>query len=81
MTTYVLVPGYVTSKSDGDRHYINAKQLQHLYGVDPTNCIEAPTGLAAKHWEPPVDAVYLRPRYDGNYSIPAPNTNDLSTAS
>ena len=71
MPTYVLVPGHIISKSDGDRHYVTARQLQQLYGVDPADCIEAPTGPGANHWEPPEDAVYLRPRYDGDYSLPA----------
>lgn len=68
---YVLVPGYVTSKNDGDIHYINARRLRRLYGVDPAECIEAPTGPGAERWEPPTDAVYLHPRYDGDYSLPA----------
>jgi len=71
MPTYVLVPGYVISKSDGDRHYVNAKQLQRLYGVESANCIKAPTGPEARYWKPPADAVYLRPRYDGDYSLPS----------
>lgn len=71
MPTYVLVPGYVTSKYDGDIHYITARELQRLYQVDPANCVEAPIGRGAEYWEPPNDAIYLYPRHDGDYSLPA----------
>ena len=76
MTTYVLVPGYVISKRDYDKHYINAKQLQRLYRVNPANCIEAPTGLRARGWKPPADAVFLYPRSDGDYSLPTTTTTE-----
>lgn len=35
---YEVFPGHVTSRSDGDRHYISASQLIHLYCVDPLEC-------------------------------------------
>ena len=30
---YILFPGHVTSKSDGELHYITAQQLTQLYSV------------------------------------------------
>lgn len=35
---YVICPGYVTSQTDGQSHYIGAKQLMQLYKVDPRDC-------------------------------------------
>ena len=78
MTTYVLVPGYVIAR-DGDEHYISARQLQRLYGVDPANCIEAPTGPRAFGWKPPADAVFLHARCDGDYSLPTAPTPPTET--
>lgn len=66
--TYVLAPGYVTSKTDGDRHYITAEMLQQLYNVDLDQCVKEPRDK--QDWLPPENAIYLRPRYDGNYSLP-----------
>ena len=71
MPNYVLVPGYIISKKDGDRHFITGKMLQRLYKVDPSDCIEAPTGRGCEHWEPPENAIYLRPKQDGDYSLPS----------
>jgi hypothetical protein len=36
---YAVFPGNVTSENDGDKHYVGARQLMHLYGVDPRECI------------------------------------------
>jgi hypothetical protein len=61
---YVLSPGYVISKSDGDRHYIGTAQLRRLYGVPNTaRCIsdEAPD------YRPMQGDILLCPRHDGNY--------------
>jgi hypothetical protein len=35
---YALHPGFVKSRTDGDRHYISAKYLAFLYGVDMREC-------------------------------------------
>ena len=58
---YVIKPGWITSKNDGERHYITKKQLIALYQVPESDCLD----------EPPVDDCYcvLAPRYDGNYYI------------
>ena len=38
MIEYYVVPGYVTSKYDGDIHYIDGPTLIRLYNVDPNKC-------------------------------------------
>ncbi len=35
---YVLHPGFVFSATDGDRHYITARQLAKLWGVPMNMC-------------------------------------------
>ncbi len=39
MDKYLLHPGYVISKTDGNRHYITAKMLMKLYNVRPEECV------------------------------------------
>jgi len=62
---YLVMPGKVASKNDGNVHYVNARQLMDLYNVDPKECIiykgDQPLGYR--------NLIVLRPRYDGNYSL------------
>jgi hypothetical protein len=69
---YVLHPGHVTSKNDGDRHFISSKQLMWLYGVSPDLCVEYPDmdNPQNRNWRPPDGAIHSRPKYDGNYTLP-----------
>lgn len=71
---YAILPGYVFSRSDGDRHFITAKQLIQLYGVNPAECIEVGEGVDWTGFIP------LSPRDDGDYSLPDPKCNDLTAA-
>ncbi len=66
---YIVCPGEVKSKSDGDLHYIGPYVLMKLYGVEPHECIivDNPVSSAGLNWQ---DYVVLRPRTDGNYSLP-----------
>lgn len=73
---YVLCPGYITSKTDGQRHYITAPQLMKLYGVRPKECVvhipqdwweRSDYERAAKSHE---GLIWLAPRYDGDYTLP-----------
>ena len=69
-TRYVLRPSNVTSRSDGDVHFISARQLADLYGVSLRECkiLMDPHGQATvKDGE-----IHLWPRYDGNYTLPEP---------
>ncbi len=77
-TKYVICPGYVTSKNDGQRHYISAKQLMRLYGVNPLECVI----YEPVHWWPIdqynsffeseyKDLPRLGVQYNGNYELPS----------
>lgn len=39
---YLLWPGYVKSKVDGDEHFIGAARLAQLHGVDLRECLVVP---------------------------------------
>lgn len=68
---YIVYPGYVVSRNDGDRHYVSFERLVQLYGVDPKLCIRASHGPANPKLIP------LQPRYDGQYVVPKPATPAL----
>lgn len=71
MTTYVLHPGPVRSRHDGDVHHIPARELARLYGVPPTSCAvhrDPLPGCHAKVWPP--GTVHLYPSSSGNYTLP-----------
>lgn len=38
MKRFVLVPGYVTSKNDGELHYVSVHALARLYGLNIEDC-------------------------------------------
>lgn len=68
---YVLHPGWVVSKVDGDRHFITAKQLEVLYRVDPRNCVVYPAkGIGERFWEDRPGDAHLYPRSNGDYRLP-----------
>ena len=64
---YIIHPGYVQSKVDGQDHYISAKRLIALYKVNPKQCILASSDL---HGYNPTELIHLYPLYDGNYKTP-----------
>ena len=41
MAKYIVHPGYIRSKNDGDRHYISYPRLCELYNVNPRDCFNA----------------------------------------
>lgn len=63
---YVLHPGWIHSKNDGDRHFIGGHRLTRLYGVDMRQCIY---GDVSNYIEQEGD-IHLYPRYQGDYSLP-----------
>lgn len=69
MKRYLLCPGHVTSKSDGQTHFIDARRLAMLYGVPMSQCEIRPKSQIG--WTPPEGAVELRPDYHGRYQLPA----------
>ena len=39
MKKYLLHPGYVISRTDGNRHYISERMLMKLYNVSLKECV------------------------------------------
>jgi hypothetical protein len=69
---YCLHPGFVRSRSDGDRHFITAHKLARCYGVPLRECVVAGDS-------PRMDLnvnrlIDLYPRSDGEYSLPTEGT-------
>lgn len=80
---YLLFPGYVTSRADGQRHYVNAQALAFAYGVPMADCVLFPMGASPDDAQRRNDLhecvargelVALHPLMGGNYSLPAPGT-------
>ena len=75
---YLLCPGRVTSRTDGDHHHVTANQLAMLYGVKMSECLVIPPQSPANHRERMAlldrvrlgELVGLAPRYDGDYQRP-----------
>lgn len=66
---YYICPGEIHSKSDGDIHYVGAKELMRLYGVSPDECkvIDSKESAWGLDWSA---AIALRPDYTGKYDLP-----------
>jgi len=72
MTTkkrYVLHPGWVWSRTDGDRHFIPAAVLARLYKVPLRECVVHRPGDVFTGVGLPKNLVHLYPRYDGDYTL------------
>ena len=69
----VLCPGWVTSRRDGDRHFVSAKALAGLYGVPMEHCVvwdAAKPPAAGSTWRPAPADVLLYPSFEGEYTLP-----------
>lgn len=64
---FLVVPGPVTSQTDGDRHYVNAWRLMDLFGVRADECVILKSAFMYKKYE---GLYFLTPQYDGDYSLP-----------
>jgi hypothetical protein len=68
---YVVHPGFVTSCNDGQEHYITARDLVRLYGVNPAECgavwPDDPSAIVGCDM---TTLVHLYPRNDGDYKLP-----------
>ena len=63
---WLLHPGWITSKTDGDQHFVGEMELIRLYGVRRDECLSVTaSNLHAFDLESLID---LRPRYDGDYA-------------
>lgn len=78
MALYLLFPGRVTSRTDGDKHHVTASQLAMLYGVPMSECMVMPPQSPENH-RARMDLldrvrlgelIGLAPRFDGDYRIP-----------
>jgi hypothetical protein len=63
--TYVLHPGEVVSRNDGDRHYIGVGALIELYRIPRGARVRVDDGRT--RW--PDDAIHCRPLYSGDYPV------------
>jgi hypothetical protein len=73
---YVILPGYVRSRTDNDLHYVNSSMLIALYKVDPKECVILGLDCTQEERLDVFDLakkeklIFLGPRYDGNYQLP-----------
>jgi hypothetical protein len=69
---FLICPGWVTSKNDGDRHYITAHQLMRLYMVRPEQCLiqgeAAELHIIGRRFDT-LKLIPLRPSYHGHYPV------------
>lgn len=70
MIKYLVLPGHITSRTDGDRNFISGAQLIKLYNVDSQECIIV---NGPDDWIKLVDLdqsklIRLYPRNDGDYT-------------
>jgi len=68
-TIYVLHPGPVYSREDGQLHLINPHELARLYKVDLKNCV-IDGGRTALVRYADVNYVDLYPCNEGRYEVP-----------
>ncbi len=61
---YILHPGKVQSRNDGDIHFICAEKLAELYKVDFRDCI-----VFNEHKTYDSKMIHLYPKYNGKYYL------------
>lgn len=66
---YIVYPGYVFSKNDGDRHFISADRLMNLYRVNPKECIVVDHKKKLEGYKEE-DLISLYPDSSGRYKVP-----------
>jgi hypothetical protein len=67
---YVVIPGEVISKRDGDRHYVGVGDLLRLYRVPPhANVLILDSPTAHRGYRPHPDDYIVEPRFDGAYPL------------
>lgn len=64
---YALHPGWITSKFDGEEHYIGISKLADLYELRPGEYHVWQEPHDIRCWD---DYIHLYPSYDGNYGRP-----------
>lgn len=63
----LLFPDYVTSRNDGDLHYISAGRLEELYRLSPAEKKRVRTVPPKVRFSEQPGDIKLRPRHDGHY--------------
>lgn len=76
MVKYIVIPGVIQSKSDGQFHHISAAELIGLYGVNPKECKILATKMEQATYRIHPGQILLVPRCDGNYNLKAQNQNE-----
>lgn len=66
MKKYILYPGYVRSKYDGELHLVTYGKLIELYKLNPKDCIDG-SKVFLFHEFNKNKLIHLSPREDGNY--------------
>lgn len=67
---FILVGSTVQSATDGDLHFVSAKELLSLYRLNPNNCILVrDVNELDRYTRQYPHAVVLWPRHDGDYDI------------
>jgi len=67
---YILHPGKIISKNDGQEHYISAGALTELYGIRLDQCV---IFEKARRYSYPPDWIHLWPDFSGEYMLPIKN--------
>lgn len=71
---YLVFPGHVRSRHDGEEHLITAMRLMELYKVNPEECIVVgdlnEAGRIMEEEPRFKDMIHLAPRWDGDYTLP-----------
>lgn len=71
---YIVYPGFIHSRNDGDLHYISFGRLMRLYNVHPHECINASVKGILNGMDI-TDKIQLFPDYSGKYELPTKPTN------
>ena len=66
---YLCHGGYVRSRHDGEIHYVSARRMPQLYGVDPAECMFTMSEGARPYFAPPW-LIDLVPDPTGQYVVP-----------
>ena len=63
---FIIKPGNVISKTDGDVHHISFSELRNLYGLSMSQCID---GTNLRTTKLNFNQIYLEPDTTGNYNL------------
>ena len=70
MSKYLIKPGWVYSKNDGDKHYITGPCLADLYAVSDYKICNCKMLRQQCRCDPEDNMIHLYPSHNGNYAAP-----------